>query len=41
MTGTKYDEAIEKVIPFMQGLYRLIRTEGFDRATAKTYLKSD
>lgn len=39
MTSTKYDEAIEKVTPFMQGLYRAIRGEGFDRATTKNILE--
>jgi hypothetical protein len=39
MTSTKYDEAIERVTPFMQGLYRSMRMEGFDRATAKNILE--
>ena len=40
MTSTKYDEAIERAIPFMQGLYKAIRNEGFDRATAKNILEA-
>lgn len=40
MTSTKYDEAIERTTPFMQGLYRALRSEGFDRVTAKNILET-
>ena len=40
MTSTKYDEAIERTIPFLQGLYRALRSEGFDRVTAKNILET-
>lgn len=40
MTSTKYDEAIERTTPLMQGLYRAMRSEGFDRATAKQILET-
>ena len=40
MTSIKYDEAIERATPFMQGLYRAIRMDGFDRATAKNILEA-
>ena len=39
MTSTKYDEAVAKATPFMQGLYRVFRSEGFDRVTSKTILE--
>ena len=38
MTSTSYDEAIKRATPFMQGLYRSFRSQGFDRATTKTIL---
>ena len=40
MTSTTEHEAIERAIPFMQGLYRAIRNEGFDRAKAKDILET-
>lgn len=40
MTSTKYNEAIEKTTPFVQGLYRAVRSEGFDRSMAKQILET-
>ena len=40
MTSTKYNEAIERTTPFIQGLYRALRSKGFDRATTKQILET-
>ena len=39
MTSTKYNEAVKRATPFMQGLYRAMRGEGFDRVTVKNILE--
>ena len=47
MTSTKYNEAIELIKRFkeelvnkLEGLYRALRSKGFDRATTKQILET-
>ena len=37
--GIEYNAAINRATPFMQGLYRAFRLEGFDRVTTKNILE--